>query len=83
MMFYLIEIMVRTSSFKHDRYKINTSDATVKLVIVEIRYRQTIMEDCQSVQVARDRSVKIHNKLEILMMGECLYSSHQDEDVLL
>lgn len=64
-MFYLIVIMVRTSSFKHDRYKINKSDATVKLVIVEIRYRQTIMEDYQGVQVARERSVKIHNNLEI------------------
>jgi len=36
-MFYSIEIMVRIGSFKHDTYKINTSDATVKVVIIEIR----------------------------------------------
>jgi len=37
-----MEIMVRIGSFKHDTYKINTSVATVKVVMIEIK--QTISE---------------------------------------
>jgi len=41
-MIYSIEVMVKKGSFKQDTKKIYRSDATVKLVMNEIRYRHKL-----------------------------------------
>jgi len=51
-MIYSIEVMVKKGSFKQDTKKIYRSDATVKFVMNEIRYRHKIgyWKVCKNVQ---------------------------------